>query len=274
MKETLAGMDFAEVERILLDFIRVEIGRSGLSSAILGLSGGLDSSLVAYLGAKALGADKLTGIAMPYKSSSPESLAHARLVAELTGIALIEQEITATVDPYFADKPEASSLRRGNKMARERMSVLYDRSAELGALVLGTSNRSEICLGYGTAFGDLACAVNPIGALYKTEVRLLSRRMGVPAEIVDKAPSADLWAGQSDEEELGFTYEKVDPLLHLMFDRNLSREDLLAGGWEAELVDRVAELYSRNEFKRHMPLIAGVPRDEGAPGSSGTQGQG
>lgn len=255
-----AALDNALLRRILVQFIRNEVHRTGLTRGVLGLSGGLDSSLVAALAAEALGPEQVLGIAMPYRTSSPESLAHARLMVEHTGIRLAVVEITPMVDAYFAGEPEASSLRRGNKMARERMSILYDRSAAEGALVLGTSNKSEIFLGYGTAYGDLASAINPIGDLFKTQVRALSRFLGLPAAIVDKPPSADLWAGQSDEQELGFSYEQVDPLLYSMLDERLEREALLALGWEAAFVDRITEMIRRSQFKRRLPVIAKVSR--------------
>lgn len=253
-------LDYAMLTKILVGFLRSEVRRTGLERGILGLSGGLDSSLVAYLAAEALGAENVTCVAMPYRTSSPASLAHAELVAERTGVELRVVEITAQVDAYFAEEADASSLRRGNKMARERMSILYDLSAARGALVLGTSNKSEIFLGYGTAFGDLASAVNPIGDLLKTQVRGLSRHLGVPAEIVDKPPSADLWAGQSDEEELGFSYEEVDPLLYLMLDERLDRAACIAEGWEPAFVDRIVEMIRRSQFKRRLPVIAKISR--------------
>ncbi len=258
MSDDAGKVDFDLLKKVLVEFLRGEVARAGLDRGIIGISGGLDSALVAYLAAEALGPDRVTGVAMPYRSSSPESLSHAELVASETGIDFRVVEITPMVDAFFAGEPDADGLRRGNRMARERMCVLYDLSAALGAIVLGTSNRSEISLGYGTLFGDLACAINPIGDIFKTQVRGLSRHLGVPAAIIDKAPSADLWAGQSDEEELGFSYEQVDPLLHHMLELGLSRETLIARGWEPEFVDRVAGMYRRFEFKRRMPLIAKV----------------
>jgi NAD+ synthase len=253
-------VDYPLVGKILVQFIRAEVRRTGLERGIFGLSGGLDSSVVAYLAAEALGKDKVTGVAMPYSSSSPESLTHARLVAAETGIELMEIAISPQIDDYFAKLPEADSLRRGNKMARERMSILYDQSALRGALVLGTSNKTELFLGYGTAFGDLASAVNPIGDLFKMELRLLARHLLVPPAIIDKAPSADLWQGQSDEQELGFSYEEVDPLLRLMLDDRLDTEALVAAGFAREFVLRVEEMIRRSQFKRRLPVIAKISR--------------
>jgi len=256
--------DYNQVRKTLLEFLKRELERTGLERGILGLSGGLDSALVCYLAAEALGPERVIGVAMPYSSSSPQSLEHARLVARELGVELLVREITPMVDAYFTSQTEASSLRRGNKMARERMSILYDLSAEREALVLGTSNKSEICMGYGTAFGDLACAINPIGELYKTEVRQLSRLLGVPEEVIDKAPSADLWAGQSDEDELGFSYDVVDPLLHLMFSQGRSDAECVEGGFDEAFVRRVRELNDKSGFKRRMPLIAALPSSDQA----------
>ncbi len=253
-------IDYELVRKILLQFLRSEVGRTGLERGILGLSGGLDSALVCYLAAEALGSEKVIAVSMPYSASSPQSLEHAKLVARETGVEFLIREITPMVDAYFMGQSEASSLRRGNKMARERMSILYDLSAERGALVLGTSNKSELFLGYGTAFGDLASAVNPIGDLFKTEVRHLSRLVGVPAEIVDKPPSADLWAGQSDEDELGFSYEEVDPLLRMMLDERRSERECVETGYDAAMVRRVHEMIRKSQFKRRLPVIAKVSR--------------
>jgi NAD+ synthase len=260
MSDPFAATDYDLVRKVLVQFLRTEVRRTGLERGILGLSGGLDSSLVAFLAVEALGPERVTGVAMPYRTSSPESLEHARLVAAATGIELLEIAITPMVDAYFADRPDADSLRRGNKMARERMSILYDLSAERRALVLGTSNKSELYLGYGTAFGDLASAVNPIGDLYKSEVRRLARLLGVPEAIVAKPPSADLWAGQSDEADLGFTYEKVDVLLRLMLDERLGEAELAAAGWDPAFVRRVEEMIRRSQFKRRLPVIAKLSR--------------
>jgi NAD+ synthase len=260
VRTPFADIDYELVHRILIRFLQSEIGRTGLERGILGLSGGLDSALVAYLAVEALGVDRVTAVSMPYRSSSEESRSHARLVASATGLELLEVDISPMVDSYYKNEPDASTLRRGNKMARERMSILYDLSAEKGALVLGTSNKSELFLGYGTAFGDLASAVNPIGDLYKSEVRQLSRLLGVPTEIVDKPPSADLFAGQSDEEDLGFSYDEVDPLLRLMLDERRNTEECVEEGFDRALVERVTEMIRRSQFKRRLPVVAKISR--------------
>lgn len=232
-----------------------EVGRTGFSRVVLGLSGGVDSALVAYLAAATFGPEQVLALLMPYRSSAPDSLEHARLVVDELGIEGVVEDITPQIDAYFENHGEADRGRRGNKMARERMSILYDYSRSRGAMVLGTSNKTELLLGYSTIFGDSASAVNPIGDLYKTQVFELSRHLGVPEAIVEKAPSADLWVGQTDEDELGFRYEDVDLLLHHMVDQRQRREGLLGLGFSEELVDRVGELMRQSQYKRKMPVI-------------------
>ena len=200
------NVDLSVLEEVLVNFLREEAGKVGFKKVVLGLSGGIDSALVAFLAVKAFGPENVLGIMMPYKSSSKESVEHAQLVIEKTGMRSKLVEITPMVDAYFAMNPDMNSLRKGNKMARERMSILFDHSAAENALVLGTSNKTELLLGYGTQFGDSASAINAIGDLYKTHVWDLSRHMGVPNELIDKKPSADLWEGQTDEQELGYSY--------------------------------------------------------------------
>lgn len=260
MKPEYAGLNINArlVRKILVGFLREETHKVGLKKAVLGLSGGIDSALVAHLAAEALGAENVLAIIMPYKQSNPESEAHARLVAEGLGINHSVVCITPMVDAYFDLFPDAGSMRRGNKMARERMTVLFDHSAVGPALVLGTSNKTELLLGYGTLYGDMASALNPIGDLYKTQVWQLSREVGVPAEVIDKKPSADLWEGQTDEQELGFTYAAVDKLLYQMVDLRKSRAELVAAGFEAEFIDSIYSKVQNSHFKRRLPVIAKV----------------
>jgi NAD+ synthase len=246
------------LRRMLVGFIREEVHKVGLSKGILGLSGGIDSALVAYLAAEALGPENVYAVIMPYRTSNPESEAHARLVAEDLGINHQVIEITSMVDAYFDLFPDADNMRRGNKMARERMTILYDHSAARNALVLGTSNKTELLLGYGTLHGDMASALNAIGDIYKTQVWQLSEEMGVPREVIEKKPSADLWAGQTDEQELGFTYREVDELLYHMVDLRMSRQELVAAGFAPAFIDKIYAKVQNSHFKRRLPIIAKV----------------
>ena len=241
---------------ILTGFIRSEIARAGFSKGVIGLSGGLDSSLACYLAAEALGAENVLAVRMPYKTSSPESSQHAQLVIDALGVQTLTVEITGMVDPLFGRFPDANQMRRGNAMARARMIVLYDQSEAFHGLVVGTGNKTEILLGYTTLFGDAANALNPVGDLYKTQVRQLSRAMGVPQPIIDKPPSADLWLGQTDEGELGFTYEEVDQLLYLLVDQRYNPSDCVEAGFDEKFVRAVVERVRRNHFKRILPPIA------------------
>jgi NAD+ synthase len=246
------------LRQILVGFIRDEVHKVGLKKAVLGLSGGIDSAIVVFLAAEALGSENVHAICMPYKSSNPESEAHARLVANACGVDLTVIPITPMVDAYFDMFPEADNMRRGNKMARERMTILFDHSALYRALVLGTSNKTELLLGYGTLHGDMASALNPIGDLYKSQVWQLSEAMGVPYEVIEKQPSADLWAGQTDEQELGFSYRQVDELLYQMVDLRVTRKELVAAGFEECFIDKIYHKVQSSHFKRRLPIIAKV----------------
>lgn len=249
------------VERVvprLVGFIREEITRAGRKAVVLGMSGGIDSSLVARLAVRALGRANVHGYVLPYRTSSPESLDHARLEIERLGMPSKTVDITPVAEALFRDVPITDRRRMGNAMARIRMAILYDQSEEHDALVIGTSNRTEMLLGYGTLHGDAAWAINPIGCLYKTQVRQLARHMGVDPAIVDKAPTADLWAGQTDEEELGVSYDVADRVLYLLIDRGLARGQIVALGYPPETVDRVAGLVASSEFKRRMPPVARI----------------
>lgn len=246
------------VRKLLTRFIHSEITRTGLSRAVLGLSGGIDSALVAYLAAEALGPENLLCVRMPYKTSSQDSLEHAMLVIQDLGVPHLDIPITEMADGLISKFPDMSDMRKGNIMARCRMITLYDQSEAFKGLVVGTGNKTEILLGYSTLYGDSAHALNPIGDLYKAQVRQLSREVGVPAEIIDKAPSADLWAGQTDEQELGFTYEEADKLLYLLIDHRYSLEECVEAGFKREFVETVIRRVRRNHFKRVMPPVAKI----------------
>ena len=253
-------LNLKEVHSELVEFLRESFKKAGFSKAVLGLSGGIDSALVAYLLRDALGKENVLAIMMPYKSSNPDSLNHAKLVVEDLGINSKTIEITDMIDAYFKNEKEATSLRMGNKMARERMSILFDYSSKENALVVGTSNKTEIYLGYSTQFGDAACALNPVGDLYKTNIWDLSRYLKIPNELIEKKPSADLWEGQTDEQEMGLTYKEADQVMYRLLEENKTVEEVLAEGFNKDLVDNIVRRMNRSEYKRIMPLIAKIKR--------------
>lgn len=253
-------LNLKDIHNELVEFLRENFKKAGFSKAVLGLSGGIDSALVAYLLRDALGKENVLAIMMPYKSSNPDSLNHAKLVIEDLKINSKTIEITDMIDAYFKNEKEATSLRMGNKMARERMSILFDYSSKENALVVGTSNKTEIYLGYSTQFGDSACALNPIGDLYKTNIWDLSRYLKIPNELIEKKPSADLWEGQTDEQEMGLTYKEADQVLYRMLEENKTVEEVLTEGFNKDLVDNIVRRMNRSEYKRRMPLIAKIKR--------------
>jgi NAD+ synthase len=257
-------IDTDVAQRIIGEFIRGQLRQAGFERAVLGLSGGIDSALVAYLTAHAIGAERLLCVLMPYRTSSPASRADAEAVVAQLGCASELVDISPMVDGYFGSESDASPLRRGNFMARMRMSVLYDRSVTWGGLVVGTGNKTESLIGYTTVFGDSACAFNPIGDLYKSQVRQMAEAVGVPDAIIRKAPSADLWPGQTDETESGFSYPVLDRLLYWLIDKRRSIDELVALGFERALVERVDRMVAGAEFKRQVPPIAKLgPRTAG-----------
>lgn len=246
----------ALVERILLGFIQDEVRKVGFDRVVIGLSGGVDSSLAASLAVRALGPTNVKGLLMPYRTSDPQSRRDAEAVVSLLGIAHDVIDITPQIDAYFTRYQDADQTRRGNKMARERMTILYDHSSAWRALVLGTSNKTELLLGYGTIYGDMASAVNPIGDLYKSQVWQLADAVGVPTAIVQKAPSADLWEGQTDEVELGFQYREVDRLLYYLIERRYSVAELEREDFPRPFIDMVVGRVRGSQYKRRLPVIA------------------
>ena len=273
LPEELA-IDTAVARRVIAGFIRGQLRQAGFERAVLALSGGIDSALVAYLVSDAIGAERLLCVLMPYRTSSPASRTDAEEVVRRLGCASELVDISPIVDGYFgtdgvagaggSDALEASPLRRGNFAARMRMSVAYDRSVSWQGLVVGTGNKTESLIGYTTLFGDSACAFNPIGDLYKSQVRQLAADMGVPEAIIRKAPSADLWPGQTDESEAGFTYHELDRLLFWRVDKRRSDEEMAGLGFDPELVRRVDRMIATSEFKRQVPPIAKLgPRTAG-----------
>ncbi len=271
-------IDADVARRVIAGFIRGQLRQAGFERAVLGLSGGIDSALVAYLVAEAIGAERLLCLLMPYRTSSLASRADAEEVVGRLGCASRLVDISPLVDGYFgtgadgaavpgaggAEALAASPLRRGNFMARARMMVLYDASVSWGGLVVGTGNKTESLIGYTTLFGDSACAFNPVGDLYKTQVRQLSLAVGVPDAILRKAPSADLWPGQTDEAEAGLTYHELDRLLFWMIDRRRSAPELEALGFDPATVARIERMVAGSEFKRQVPPVAKLgPRTAG-----------
>jgi NAD+ synthase len=244
--------------KILTGFIRSEVTRVGFSRAVVGLSGGIDSAVSCALAAEALGAENVLAIRMPYRTSSPDSLADAEKTAQCLKVPMETIEISAMVDPLISREPGMSNTRKGNIMARARMIVLYDQSEVFKGLVIGTSNKTEILLGYTTMWGDMASAMNPLGDLYKTQLRQLAATLQLPKSVLEKPPSADLWAGQTDEAELGFTYADVDRLLYLLVDQRYTPDDCVEAGFDRQYVEKVMTRVRRNQFKRMMPPIAKV----------------
>ncbi|PID48256.1 MAG: NAD(+) synthetase [Proteobacteria bacterium] len=246
--------DYSKLERYLTTFLKNEVEKNNFKNVVLGLSGGLDSAVVAVLLQKVFGKN-LTAIMMPNATSNQDSLNHAKKLCKKFHIDFTIEPIDKLVDAYFKDK-NPNPLQMGNFSARMRMSILYDISAKLNALVIGTSNKSELLLGYGTIHGDLACAINPIGDIYKSDLFGFASHLGVIEEIINKAPSADLWEGQSDEEELGFSYEKIDEVLRDFIDQKLSYEELLEKGYDKNLINMITKRFYQNQFKRQLPIIA------------------
>jgi NAD+ synthase len=250
------AVDCDLVIEILTGFVREEVRKVGFERGVVGLSGGIDSALTLAVVCRALGPENVLPVIMPYRASSPASERDARLVAAQLGTTPLVVDISPQIDAYFDRHPDADRNRRGNKMARERMSILYDLSLARAALVVGTSNKTELLLGYGTIHGDMAHALNPLGDLYKTQIFALARHLGLPAAVIEKAPSADLWEGQSDEEELGFEYAAVDQLLHQMIDERRTRAELHGLGFDDAFVKQIQRRVRDSQYKRRPPLIA------------------
>lgn len=249
-------IDTKLTEKILTGFIKSELNRVGFMKTLMGVSGGIDSALSLYLSAKALGPENVLAMRMPYKTSPQDTLDDAQMMIDALGVQSMTVEITDMVDPLINHYDDMDRVRAGNIMARMRMIILYDQSVAFNGLVMGTSNKTELLLGYSTVYGDSAAALQPIGDLYKTQVRQLAKAMGVPAQVIQKAPSADLWLGQTDEGELGFTYAEVDQLLYLLVDQRFRPETCIEEGFERSFVETVVRRMRQNHFKRVMPPIA------------------
>jgi NAD+ synthase len=258
------AIDTSIARRVIAEYIRGQLRQAGFERTVVGLSGGIDSAVVAFLVAEAIGAERLFAVLMPYRTSSPSSRSDAEAVVARLGCASEVVDISPMVDAFFANDPDASSLRRGNFMARQRMAVLYDRSVTWSGLVVGTGNKTESLIGYTTLFGDSACAFNPIGDLYNSQIRQMAEALGVPEAIIRKAPSADLWPGQTDEAEADISYPVLDRLLFWRVDKRRSVDEVVAMGFERALVERVDRMIAGSEFKRQVPPIAKLgPRTAG-----------
>ena len=247
-----------EAIQTLTGFIQNVVAKAGFSKVVLGVSGGVDSALSAFLSARALGAENVLALRLPYKTSSPESLEHAQLVVDKLGCPSKTIEITDAVDAILVQHPDATPVRVGNVMARVRMINIYDQSAAFPGLVVGTGNKAEILLGYSTIHGDGAFDFNPLADLYKAQVRQLSRDLGVPDVIITKAPSADLWAGQTDEVEIGYTYEDMDHLFYSLVEEGYTRDKCVEEGLPPEFVDSLIDRIKRYRFKSVLPKSATV----------------
>jgi NAD+ synthase len=247
-------------QKMIAGFISDQIEKAGMKGAVIGLSGGIDSALSAYLSAQALGAENVLAVRMPYKTSSEASLTDAEAVIEDLGLPSVTVPITDMADALINQFPDMSNVRKGNIMARARMIVLYDQSAARGLLPMGTSNKTEFLLGYSTIYGDSGVALHPIADLYKYQVRQMAQAVGAPDSVINKAPSADLWEGQTDEDELGFTYDAVDQVLFLLVDERYTVDEVIAEGFDAGFVEKVWRRVKANHYKRTMPNVAKLSR--------------
>lgn len=246
--------------KILSGFIRDQVEKVGMKGVVIGLSGGIDSALSAYLAADALGPENVLAVRMPYRTSSEDSLLDAEAVIEDLGLPNMTVPITDMADALIDQFPDMSRLRKGNIMARARMIVLYDQSATQGLLPIGTSNKTEFLLGYSTIYGDSGVAMQPIADLYKYQVRQLAEALDLPRSIIDKPPSADLWEGQTDEDELGFTYDAVDQVLYLLVDERYTVTEAAEEGFDLAFVEDVWRRVKANHYKRTMPNIAKISK--------------
>jgi NAD+ synthetase len=242
-------------EEWLVHFIKNEMDARGYSRAVVGVSGGVDSAVTAFLAARALGPKNVIGVRMPYKTSSKESFEHAQMVIDALGIESCTVDISSAVDAYLHNDPKAEPGRRGNVMARMRMIVLFDLSAKHRAIPLGTGNKTERLFGYFTWHADDAPPINPLGDLFKTQVWTLARHLGVPDAIVSKPPTADLVVGQTDETDLGVSYLKADEILNWML-AGYKPSELIARGFDETEVQVVRKRLASTHWKRRLPTVA------------------
>ncbi len=237
-------------------FIKDYISKAGAKGVVLGISGGLDSAVTAYLACRALNPDNVFGLILPYKTTDPQSLKDASLIVDELGIRHEQIDITPQIDAYYQKWDQnADLLRIGNKAARERMTILYDWAQKMDYLVLGTSNKTEWVLGYFTMWGDMAAALEPLGDLYKTQVRELAEGLGIPGRIIKKAPTADLWQGQTDEEEIGISYVEIDRILYLYIEKKQTLAQIIRAGFSEKKAEKVVNMVRKTDFKRRLPTV-------------------
>lgn len=251
-------LNYALVKKFIVKFIEEEIKSNKFNHALLGISGGIDSALVASLAVDALGKENVFGILLPYKLSSKESIEDGLKVVENLGIKYEIIDITEIAEPYLTKEKIGDKFRIGNFLARIRMSIIFDKAREFDAIVLGTSNKSEIMLGYTTWYGDMAAGIYPIGDLYKTQVFGLSKHVGVPESIIAKKPSADLWPGQTDEDEIGTPYSEIDQILYLYLEERKTKEEIVELGFKKEDVENVLKRMFATQFKRTFPPVCKI----------------
>jgi len=249
-------INYKKVKQTLIDFLRNEVNKAGFKNVTLGLSGGLDSSIVAVL-CKEVFEDNLNCVLLPTQFSSKASIDDAVKLCEKFNIKYETVKLDPMLNAYLKNM-QNNNLRIGNFSARLRMAILYDISARDKSLVIGTSNKSEILLGYGTIFGDMAYAINPLGNIYKSDLFKFAKFLSIPQNIIDKKPSADLWKGQSDESDLGYSYTKIDSLLKVMIDKNKTKEELISLGFEDSFIEKISKRIKINKFKRKLPTIAKI----------------
>lgn len=243
------------VENLLVYFIKDTIYKNNFKNGIVGVSGGIDSAVALALTQRALGSQHTFALLMPYKLSSKDSLEDGKKTCEQPEVSYEIIDISPSVDAYFDRFPTDNKVLLGNKCARERMSLLYDFSARKKALVVGTSNKSEMLIGYSTLYGDSAAAFLPLGDLYKTQVFQLARHLNIPGNIIKKKPSADLWKNQTDEGEIGITYKELDEILYFLIDCRLSEEEIEGAGYSRETIRKIKRMIVNSQYKRTMPPV-------------------
>lgn len=251
-------IDCEAVEKVLVNFIKDSVFKNNFKNGIVGVSGGVDSTVILALTQRALGSDFTFALLMPYKLSSADSLSSGKEICSQLHVEYEIVDISPSVDAYFERFSTDNRVLIGNKCARERMSVLYDFSVRKKALVVGTSNKSEMLIGYTTIYGDSAAAFLPIGDLYKTQVFALAEYLQIPEEIIRKKPTADLWQDQTDEGEIGVTYRELDEILYNLVERRKRGGEIEKMGYSRTTIDKIKNMIIHSQYKRTMPPVAKI----------------